>query len=78
MIANAHSIVSSNPHILGGTLVFAGTRVPVETLIAHLRAGDSIETFLADFPSVSRSLVDAYLDLSEQLVLEKVTGAHSA
>ena len=44
-----------------GTLVFAGTRVPVESLIQHLVAGDSLDIFLDDFPTVSREQAMAYL-----------------
>ena len=48
-------ILTRDEDILGGTPVFTGTRVPVDTLIAHLKAGDPLEKFLEDFPSVSRS-----------------------
>ena len=54
--------VVSDPEILGGTPVFAGTRVPVRVLFEHLEAGDSIETFLQDFPSVSRKLAVQVLE----------------
>ena len=47
----------SDPEILGGTLVFKGTRVPVQSLFAHLKAGESTEDFLEGFPSVKRSQV---------------------
>jgi uncharacterized protein (DUF433 family) len=47
----------SDPKILGGTLVFKGTRVPVQSLFDHLKAGDSIEVFLDGFPSVKRAQV---------------------
>jgi uncharacterized protein (DUF433 family) len=57
--------ISSNPKILGGTPVFAGTRVPVESLFDHLRAGYTIDYFLSQFPSVSRALVEAVLDLAK-------------
>ena len=43
--------------MMGGTFVFTGTRVPVETLIDYLEAGDSINEFLSDFPTVSREQV---------------------
>ena len=46
----------SDPDILGGTPVFIGTRVPVRILFEHLEAGDPLEVFLEDFPSVSREL----------------------
>ncbi|MCY3973506.1 MAG: DUF433 domain-containing protein [Candidatus Dadabacteria bacterium] len=45
--------VSRNPKILGGTLVFSGTRVPVRILFEHLEAGDTLAKFLDDFPSVT-------------------------
>jgi len=50
------SVVHSDPDILGGTPVFIGTRVPFKTLMDYLDAGDSIEEFLEDFPSVSRDV----------------------
>lgn len=52
----------SDPEILGGTLVFKGTRVPVQSLFDHLKAGDSIEVFLDGFPSVRRAQVLAIFD----------------
>jgi len=55
-------IVHSDPEIMGGTPVFVGTRVPVESLFDHLKAGDSIEVFLDGFPSVQREQVLAVLD----------------
>ena len=48
-------IIHSDPEIMGGTPVFVGTRVPVESLFDHLKAGDSIEVFLDGFPSVKPS-----------------------
>ena len=47
-------IISRSPNILSGTLVFAGTRVPVETIIDYISAGHSLEEFLDDFPTVRR------------------------
>jgi uncharacterized protein (DUF433 family) len=55
------SVVSCNPEIMGGTPVFAGTRVPVQTLLDYLEAGESIDDFLEGFPTVKRELVIAYL-----------------
>ncbi len=57
-------VVSRDPGIMNGALVFAGTRVPVEILIQHLIAGDSLETFLEDFPTVSREQAEAYLKMT--------------
>jgi len=51
------SVVESNPEIQGGTPVFRGTRVPVQSLFDHLEAGDSIETFLDGFRTVKRDQV---------------------
>lgn len=61
---NAESVVKSDPEILGGTPVFAGTRVPVRSLIDYLEAGDSLEAFLKSFPSVSREQAVAALELA--------------
>ncbi len=57
-------IVSRDPGVMNGALVFAGTRVPVEILIQHLTAGDSLDIFMDDFPTVSRQQVIAYLELT--------------
>ena len=56
------SSVVSDPEILGGTPVFIGTRVPVRILFEHLEAGDPLEVFLEDFPSVSRELAVQVLE----------------
>ena len=55
------SVIHSDPEILGGTPVFIGTRVPVQSLFDHLEAGDSIDDFLEGFPSVRRDQVIAVL-----------------
>lgn len=65
-------VVQQSPEILGGALVFAGTRVPVRNLIDYLAAGDSIDAFLDDFPSVSREQVIAVLQTTEQALLAGV------
>ena len=57
-------IISRNPNVMSGALVFAGTRVPVEILIQHLTAGDSLNKFLDDFPTVSRKQAVAYLKMT--------------
>lgn len=54
-------IVTVSPRIMSGTPVFAGTRVPAESLIAHLDAGDTLEEFLAGFPGVRREQAEAFL-----------------
>ncbi len=57
-------ILSRSDEVMSGALVFAGTRVPVESLIAHLRAGERLDDFLDGFPSVSRKQAEAFLDLA--------------
>ena len=59
-------IISRDPEVMNGALVFAGTRVPIEILIQHLAAGDSIDKFLDDFPSVSRDQAVGYLEMTLQ------------
>jgi uncharacterized protein (DUF433 family) len=56
------AVISCNPDVMGGAPVFAGTRAPVQTLLDYLEAGDSIDEFLAGFPSVSRKQVIAFLE----------------
>ena len=55
-------LITIDPEIHSGTPVFRGTRVPIKTLFDHLEAGDSLEVFLDDFPSVSRELAVAVLE----------------
>ena len=57
----AQSVVTSSPAILSGALVFAGTRVPVQTLIDYLEGGETIDDFLKGFPTVKREQVVAFL-----------------
>ena len=57
-------VVSRDPEVHSGDLVFAGTRVPVDTLVDYLKANHSIEEFLIDFPSVERWQIESYLGLS--------------
>lgn len=55
-------VITSDPEVQGGAVVFAGTRVPLKNLIDYLEAGDSLEEFLDDFPSVSREQAVAALE----------------
>lgn len=57
-------VVSRNPGIHSGDLVFAATRVPVETLVDYPKSDHSIDEFLRDFPTVERWQVESYLDIS--------------
>lgn len=56
------TVITVDPDLQGGTPVFAGTRVPLKTLFDYLEAGDTLETFLADFPSVTRAMAVAALE----------------
>ena len=56
------SVISCGADVMGGTPVFAGTRVPVQTLLDYLEAGESIDDFLAGFPSVTREHVVSFLE----------------
>lgn len=69
------SLVRSDPEILGGTPVFAGTRVPVKNLLDYLAAGDPLERFLDHFPSVTREQAVAALELANDLLTTRATAA---
>ena len=61
------AVVSRNPLVMGGAAVFCGTRVPVQTLLDYLEAGESIDDFLAGFPSVTREQVIAFLEQAKDV-----------
>ena len=62
-------LITSTPDILGGTPVFSGTRVPVQTLIEYLKGGHSIDEFLEGFPTVSREQIIAFLEEAKARML---------
>ncbi len=62
------SVVEIDPDIMSGTPVFAGTRVPLYNLFDYLEAGDSLDKFLASFPSVTREQAIAALELAREAV----------
>jgi uncharacterized protein (DUF433 family) len=64
-------VVHSDPAIMGGTPVFVGTRVPVQTLIEYLEAGNPLGEFLEDFPSVSRDQVIAALEQAKDALIAR-------
>ena len=68
-------VVHSDPEILGGTPVFVGTRVPVQSLFDYLEAGETLDAFLHQFPSVKREQAVAALEMARDAL---VTGARSA
>lgn len=55
---------------MGGTPVFAGTRVPIQTLLDYLEAGDTIDEFLAGFPPITRAQVIEFLESAKDRLLE--------
>ncbi len=62
-------LIDRNPDILGGTPVFSGTRVPVRILMEHLEAGDRLDEFLEDYPTVSRSQAIALLERAKGMLV---------
>lgn len=64
------AIVCRSPDVMGGTPVFSGTRVPVQTLLDYLEAGESIDEFLAGFPSVTRQQVIEFLEAAKDSLVE--------
>ena len=66
-------VLQRDPDVLGGTAVFAGTRVPVQTLMDYLKAGETLEDFLDGFPSVSRVQAETFL----QIALESAIGENA-
>ncbi len=65
-------IITSSPDVMGGTPVFAKTRVPVQTLLDYLKAGESIDDFLEGFPTVSKDQVIAFLEEAEEQIIKMV------
>ena len=63
------NVITSNPQVMGGTPVFKGTRVPMQTLIDYLEAGNSIEEFLEGFPTVKKQQVIDFLEETKELFL---------
>jgi len=68
-------VTQRSPDILSGTPVFAGTRVPVKTLIDYLEAGDRLEDFLQDFPTVTREQAVAALKIAKEALLQDAGAA---
>jgi uncharacterized protein (DUF433 family) len=61
-------VINIDPEILGGTPVFNGTRVPLKNLFDYLETGESIETFLADFETVTKPQIVKVFEMSQQLI----------
>lgn len=71
-IMSQSAIITASPDVMSGTPVFAGTRVPVETLLDYLKAGESIDDFLEGFPTVKREQVIAFLEAAQAQILKLV------
>ncbi len=69
MSAPKRPLITTSPEVLGGTPVFAGTRVPVQTLIEYLEGGETIDDFLEGFPTVTREQVIAFLEEAKTRML---------
>ena len=67
------SLVCRDPTVMGGTAVFCGTRVPVQTLMDYIEAGESIDQFLEGFPMVTRVQVIAFLEQAKDRLVESVS-----
>jgi uncharacterized protein (DUF433 family) len=67
------AVICRDRDVMGGTPVFCGTRVPVQTLLDYLEGGESIDQFLAGFPSVTREQVIAFLEEAKDRLVESVS-----
>ena len=67
------NLIVRDPEIMSGTPVFAGTRVPIKNLFDYLEAGDPLDEFLDDFPSVSRNQAVSVLKLCSEMVVSQGT-----
>lgn len=67
--------IQRSPEVMSGTPVFKGTRVPIQTLLDHLEAGDSLDVFLADFPTVTRDQAVAVIELAKDALLADTDAA---
>jgi uncharacterized protein (DUF433 family) len=68
-------LITTSPERLSGTPVFGGTRVPVQTLIDYIEAGDSLDAFLDHFPSISREHAIAVLEVAKSALLAEAVAA---
>jgi uncharacterized protein (DUF433 family) len=69
---STNSIITKDPEILGGTPVFAGTRVPFEALVDYVEGGKTLDEFLDDFPTVTKQMVVAALEQSKALMFAQL------
>jgi uncharacterized protein (DUF433 family) len=69
MASSCCSVISVDPQVMGGTPVFAGTRVPIQTLLDYLEEGHSLDAFLEDFPTVKREQAVALLEHAKHVLV---------
>lgn len=69
LLEESSQLITKSKDILGGTPVFAGTRVPIQTMFDYLEAGDSLNDFLDDFPTVSREHAIKVLELLKEAAI---------
>ena len=69
------TLIHSDPEIMGGTPVFVGTRVPVQTLMDYLEEGSSLNEFLDHFPSVKREQAISVLELAKDMLVAHARAA---
>ena len=74
-MADPQNPVASDPDVLSGTTCFSGTRVPVAALLDYVQAGDRIDDFLEDFPTVSREQIEAVLRIAGEAVAQHARSA---
>ena len=67
-----NDIIVKDPDVLGGTAVFRGTRVPFQALVDYLEGGQTLDEFLDDFPTVTRSAAIAALELAKSLLVDEL------
>lgn len=67
--------LSRDPEIMSGALCFTGTRVPVQTLFDYLQAGSPLDEFLENFPTVSREVAIAVLEVAKEGLVAQVPAA---
>ena len=70
---DANRIVQRSSKVMGGTPVFAGTRVPIQTLLDYLEAGDRLDGFLDEFPTVTREKAVAFLELAKEAAVAQAS-----
>jgi uncharacterized protein (DUF433 family) len=72
MVTQSNDVITKDPDILGGTAVFRGTRVPFQALLDYLEAGQTLDEFLEDFPTVTRETAVQALEHAKSLVVSRL------